>query len=155
MNIKMILCAISLSAFATLQCSDKEQLRMELAAKEVLLKKLGEEIQKQEALYEHAKKRLLELRDLIVEKRKRQDVTDSQASSKLLDEMKLFLNAYDMNKENDDFLLNNQFFGDFSEHVLFKFYTIKIAIEADSLEKLISKWDKCFREKCLIQNQLN
>lgn len=158
---KIAFCAIILGIPRTLLSKDADELRVQLAAKEAELQEIGEKIKKYEDIYLHSRNRVITLRESYIEDRtdsshqKKFKKTKEELRTQVLEDFGKFFEAYRSNTSSKLCMLSKEFLGDFLEHVILKFYLIKMGDDYIVLADLIAEWEKCHREKMALYNQLS
>ena len=157
MNIKTTLYVISLSAFATLQCADNEQLKAELAAKNAELQGLEKKLLELEAKLSSTLRKIWDLRDEIIRDRKKSSSTwwkaaiEQELRSEFIKEVESLITAFYSGKTS---LTNDQFFKDFFQDRFLKFYIIKYNEERGLFDRTLIQWSNCVRERERLHKQL-
>ena len=150
---KIALCAIVLGIPRTLLCTDKNELRAQLAAKDAELEGLDAAVQKQEARYTTASDKFVDLRERCIQARKntaqkrKSNKTDEQIRADFFEEVSRFSTAYYNCSSPEGWIKGKDFFGDFCDHGLLKYYLIKTSIEYLRLLDALHIWESCSKER--------
>lgn len=159
--LKKIALSILLLSMPALFSANNDELRAQLAAKEAELQEIGEKIKKHDDEYLHSRERVITLRESYIEDRtdsshqKKFKKTKEELRAQVIEEFVKFFEAYRSNTSSELCMLSKDFLGESPEHIILKFYLIKIMEDYDALADLIAQWERCHCEKTALFNQLS